>query len=231
MKASDVMVTSVITVGPETGERDAARILLASRISAAPVVGERGELFGVVSEGDFMRRSETNPERRRSQWLDLFASKETLAGEFVKAHACKVADVMTRDVITAATDASLGEAAAPLEKTFIKRVPIVKDVKIVDIVSRANLLQAFASASKKIDVTSSADDGRICESVIARLTAQKWADPWPPNVIVQDGAVELCGLVDSAGEKAAIRVTAEETDGVRAVTDNMIVRPLVFGDY
>lgn len=231
MKASDVMVTYVISVGPETGVQDGARTLLASRISAAPVVGERGELLGIVSEGDLMRRSETDTERRRSWWLDLFASKETLAGEFVKAHSCKVADVMTRDVITAAPDASLGEIAALLEKNLIKRVPIVKDGKIVGIVSRANLLQAFASASKKIDVASSADDGSIRESVIARLTAQRWAGPWPLNVIVQDGAVELWGLVDSAVEKTAIRVTAEETEGVRAVTDNIIVRPFVFGDH
>jgi CBS domain-containing protein len=51
-KASDVMVTNVITVGPQTGVQDAGRILLASRISDAPVVGGRGELLGVVSEGD-----------------------------------------------------------------------------------------------------------------------------------------------------------------------------------
>jgi CBS domain-containing protein len=61
VKASDVMVTNVITVGPATGVQDAARILLASRISAAPVVGGRGELLGIVSEGDLMRRSERIP--------------------------------------------------------------------------------------------------------------------------------------------------------------------------
>lgn len=230
MKASDVMVTNVITVSPETGVQDAARILLASRISAAPVVGECGELLGIVSEGDLMRRCETNTERRRSWWLDLFVSNETLAGEFVKAHSRKVADVMTHDVITAAPDTSLGEIAALLEKNLIKRVPIVKDGQIVGIVSRANLLQAFASAPKRIDVASSADDGSIRERVIARLAAQRWAGPWPLNVIVQNGAVELWGLVESAAEKTAIRVTAEETEGARAVTDNIIVRPVTFGD-
>lgn len=177
MKANDIMVTNVITVGPKTGVQDAARILLASRISAAPVVGGRGELLGIVNEGDLMRRSETDTERHRSWWLDLFASNETLAGEFVKAYSCKDADVMTRDVITAAPDTSLDEIAALLEKYLIKRVPIVKDGKVVGIVSRANLLQAFASASKRIDIAGSAGDGSMRERVFARLTAQRWVAP------------------------------------------------------
>jgi CBS domain-containing protein len=139
VKASDVMVTNVITVGPNTGAQDAARILLTSRISAVPVVGEHGGLLGIVSEGDLMRRSETDTERHRSWWLDLFVSNDTLAGEFAKAHSRKVADIMTREVITAAPDASLGEIAALLEMNLIKRVPIVKDGKLVGIVSRANL--------------------------------------------------------------------------------------------
>ncbi|MDF2117946.1 BON domain-containing protein [Roseiarcaceae bacterium H3SJ34-1] len=152
-------------------------------------------------------------------------------GEFVTAHSCKVADVVTRAVITAAKNAVLGEITARLEKDLIKRVPIVKDGKIVCIAGRANLLQAFACASKKIEFASGADDGNIRKSVIARLTAQRWAGLWPLNVIVQDSAVELWGPIDSAAGKTAIRVMAEETEGVRAVTDNIIVRPFIFGGH
>jgi CBS domain-containing protein len=51
MQASDVMTTKVITVGPNTGVQEIANILLANRISAVPVVGDYGELLGIVSEG------------------------------------------------------------------------------------------------------------------------------------------------------------------------------------
>ena len=230
MKASDVMVTNVITVGPETGVQDAARVLLASRISAVPVVEQNGELLGIVSEGDLMRRSETDTARHRSWWLELFASNETLAREFTKSHSRRVADVMTRNVIMAAPDASLGEIAALLEKNLIKRVPIVEDGKVVGIVSRANLLQAFASVPIKINAATRADDRSIRETLMARIRAQKWAEPWQLNVIVHDGTVELWGVVESTAEKTAIRVTVEQTEGVRAVKNNVIVRPIVFAE-
>jgi CBS domain-containing protein len=227
VKAADVMVTKVITVGPSTGVRDAAKTLLANRISAAPVVGQRGELVGIVREGDLMRRAETDSEQHRSWWLKLMTSTETLASEFSKSHSRKVADIMTRDVVTAGPDTSLGEIADLLERNMIKRVPIVEDGKVVGIVSRANLLQAFASLPIKIDAAITADDRSIRQRVMARLQAQTWTEPWPLNVIVHDGAVELWGLVDSAAEKRAISVAAAETEGVRAVKDNLVVRPLV----
>src|SRR5262252_6923597 len=79
MKAADVMVTNVITVGPEASVQDLAQILLNARISGVPVVGPDGELLGIVSEGDLMRRAETGTGRRRPWWLALFTGRETLA--------------------------------------------------------------------------------------------------------------------------------------------------------
>lgn len=158
-------------------------------------------------------------------------STETLATEFAKTHSRKVADVMTRNVVTAAPDTPLAEIAELLEKNLIKRVPIVQDGKVVGIVSRANLLQAFASLPSKIDVTTSTDDRTIRETVMARLRAQKWVGPWPLNIIVHDGTVELWGLVDSAAIKRAICVAVEEADGVRAVKNNLVVQPLLVHDH
>ena len=83
-------------------------------------------------------------ERQRS-WLDVFSLPETLTQEFVKSHALKVADVMTRDVVTAEEEASLAEIANLLERHHVKRLPIVRGGRVVGIVSRANILQAFAS--------------------------------------------------------------------------------------
>ena len=68
MKAADVMVSNVITVGPEATVQDVAELLLANRISAVPVVGQDGELVGIISEADLIRRTETDTGRRQSRW-------------------------------------------------------------------------------------------------------------------------------------------------------------------
>jgi CBS domain-containing protein len=229
MNASDVMVTNVITVGPEASVHDVARILLDARISGVPVVGKTGELLGIVSEGDLMHRVEAGTGRRRSWWLAAFFGKEALAAEFVKEHARRVTDVMTRDVITAAPDTSLSTIASLLEKNAIKRVPIVKDRKVVGIVSRANLLQALACVGQKPEGSTPEDDSTIRDKVITRLDAEPWTRPSLINVIVHDGTVDLCGLVDSVSEKKAVRFAAEVTPGVRAVNDNLIIRPAESG--
>jgi CBS domain-containing protein len=143
MRAADVMTTDVVTVGPDACVVEVAETLLASRIGAVPVIGERGELVGIVSEGDLMRRPETRTERRRAWWLEAFVGRRTLANDYVQANAQKVGDIMTRNVVTATPDTPLGEIAALLERHHIKRVPVVRDGKVLGIVSGANLIQAL----------------------------------------------------------------------------------------
>jgi CBS domain-containing protein len=228
MNAVDVMVTKVITVGPDACVQDVAHILLTNRISAVPVIDANGKLLGIVSEGDLMCRAEAGTGRRRPWWLAALIGREAFAAEYVKEHSRKVTDVMTRSVITAKPNTPLRDIANLLEKNGIKRVPIVEDGKVVGIVSRANLLQALASLRKQIDGPAPSDSD-IRNGVIARLEAEPWSHPSLVNVIVQDGAVELWGIVDSPAEKKAVRVAAEVTSGVRAVNDNLIVRPAEWG--
>jgi CBS domain-containing protein len=229
MKAADVMVTNVITVGPDACVQDVARILLDSRISGVPVVESNGKLLGIVSEGDLMRRAEAGTGRRRPWWLAILTGREALASEFVKEHSRRVTDVMTRNVVTATPDAPLSTIATLLERNAIKRVPIVHEGKVVGIVSRANLLQALASLGKEAQAVTPADDTKIRAGVISQLKAEPWTRPSLINVIVQDGAVELWGIVESVSEKKAVRVAAEITPGVRAVNDNLIIRPAESG--
>jgi CBS-domain-containing membrane protein len=224
MKASDVMVSSVITVGPDQTVQEVADILLRNRISAVPVVNEAGDMVGIVSEGDLLNRPEAQTRHRKSWWLDALSSNEVLAVEYVKTHSRKVADVMTRNVITAAPDMTVAEVAALLEKNSIKRVPIVANGKIVGIVSRANLLQGLASMGKKAPSTR-ADDSAIRDKVMAKLRNERWTRPALISVTVQDGTVELWGIVESQAERKALHVLAEVTPGVRAVNDNLIIRP------
>jgi CBS-domain-containing membrane protein len=218
------MVSTVITVGPDASVQDVADLLVRNRISALPVVGDNGELLGIVSEGDLINRPETETARRKSWWLDALASNETLAADYVKSHSRTVADVMTRVVITASPDTSVADLAALLEKNSIKRVPIIKDKRIVGIVSRANLLQGLASLKEKAP-QARADDSAIRDNVMKKLANERWARPALLSVTVQDGTVDLWGIVESATEKKAVHVLVEVTPGVRAVNDNLIVRP------
>lgn len=229
MKASDIMVSDVITVSPDANIQDVAQILLEHRISGVPVVDASGKLVGIVSEGDLLRRAEAGTGHERSWWLKLLMGREVLAAEYVKEHSRKVADVMTREVITAAPSAPVAEIARLLERNRIKRVPIVRDGALVGIVSRANLLQGLASMRREIAVEKPVADAELREKVLDRLKAEPWVRTSLVNVTVSDGTVDLWGIVDSASEKQALRVAVEVTPGVRAVNDNVIVRPVASG--
>ncbi len=109
MNAADMMTSPVVTIGPDDTVRDAAWIMLTHRISAVPVLDRQGRLVGILSEGDLLRRAETGTLRRRSWWGMFGLGSAELAAEFVKSHGRKVADVMSRDVITARESASAQE--------------------------------------------------------------------------------------------------------------------------
>ncbi|HSL79804.1 MAG TPA: CBS domain-containing protein, partial [Pseudolabrys sp.] len=190
------------------------------------VVGPKGEIVGIVSEGDLMRRSELGTAKSRPWWLRMLTGEYALAADFIKANAKKVGDVMTRDVITAPPDAPLNEIARLMERHGIKRVPIVHGKQLVGIVSRANLVQSFASLQKKPHLELSPTDLAIRDRIMTRLESEPWAHTSLLNVLVNDGVVDLWGIVHTAIEKDAVRVAAESTSGVRAVNDNLILRPL-----
>jgi CBS domain-containing protein len=224
VKARDVMTLAVFTVKPTTSVKDLARLFMERRISAVPVVDDQRKIVGIVSEGDLVHRSEISTQRRHPWWLVLMAGDEGLAAEYIKAHAKKVGDIMTRKVITAGPDTPLQEIAAMLEKYRIKRLPIVRDGQLVGIVSRANLVQAIATSGSKLDIPLS--DTTIREKLLTDLNRQSWAHAALLNATVSGGVVDLWGFVESDIERKAIRVAAEATPGVRAVNDHMTARPV-----
>jgi CBS domain-containing protein len=222
MKAKDIMTTAVVSVRPDTDIREIARLLLDRRISGVPVVEEGGKLVGIVSEGDLMRRPETGSERTPSWWLDMFASPEDSAWEFVKSHGRRAKDVMTANVITVAEDAGLAKIATILEHNRIKRVPVVRDGEIVGIVSRANLLQGLAAARAE---EAAAGDDAIRATILKRIRDETGVrDGWL-NATVASGVVHLWGGVRSEAERQAVRVVADNVPGVRAIEDHMSTMP------
>lgn len=224
MLARDVMVSPVITVGLNATVRDVAGTLLEKRISAVPVVDGKGKLVGIVTESDLMHRVESGTERRYSWWLEAFLSPSTFAADYVKSHSVKIADVMTREVVTAAPETPLHEIAELLEKRQIRRIPIVNaEGDLVGIVSRANLLQAVATARPKLALALS--DTTIRRSIMDKLGKQSWTRGHALNVTVSDGVVDLWGAVDSDEERKAIQVAAESVPGVSTVQDHLFRRP------
>lgn len=224
MLARDVMVAPVITVGVNATVRDVARILLEKRISAVPVVDGKGKVVGIVTESDLMHRAEAGTERRYSWWLEAFKNESELATDYVKSHAVRISDIMTRQVETVTPETPLHEIAALLESRQIKRVPVVAaQGDLVGIVSRANLLQAVATARPKLELT--LPDTVIRKKVSDLLGKQKWTHSHTLNVTVDNGVVDLWGAIDSEAERKALRVAVESVPGVSTVQDHLFRRP------
>ena len=225
MKVADVMASNVISVAPETPVNEIAGILLQKRISAVPVVDARGRLAGIVSEGDLLRRAELHTERRRSWWAGLLSRVDSLAAEYVKTHGRRAEDVMTRDVVTASEDVPLDEVVTLLEQRHVKRLPVLRNGKLVGIVSRADLLQTLA---RTVDAApaETIDDETIYDDIMDRIRSEPWGMPWRVTVTVQDGIVKLTGAVSSEEERKALRVAAETVPGVREVHDELALEPM-----
>jgi CBS domain-containing protein len=223
MKARDVMVSPVITAKPDSTVKEVAKTLVDRHVSAVPVVDDTGKLVGIISEGDLMHRAEVGTERRYRWWPRLVRGDASVPLGYIKAHARRAADIMTRNVFTATPETPLDEIAVLLERNSIKRVPIVLDGQLVGIVSRANLVQALATIPRGPEISLS--DSKIREELLSHLNGQPWADTHLLNVTVTDGVVSLWGVANSETGRNAIRVAAEAMPGVRGVNDHMTARP------
>jgi CBS domain-containing protein len=221
MHAVDVMVRDVVTVHPDIDVADAIKLLSEHDISALPVVDEAGNLIGMLSEADLIHRAEIGTEKHRPWWLEAVTGATTLAEEFAKSHGKKVGEVMTDGVITVTEETPLSEIAALFERKRIKRVPVVKDGKLVGIVSRSNLIQALASVIGMVDEHNDTDR-KIRLELLARLKDQPWTGFGDRNITVGNRVVHLWGLVGSEAERNALFALAESVPGVSRVSDEMI---------
>jgi CBS domain-containing protein len=220
MLAREVMTANPIVVPASMPVEDCARLLLEKRISAVPVVDAAGGVIGIISEGDLIRRRETGTERRYSWWLELVSDPQTMARDFVKSGGHKVSDVMTRQVVSVTEDTPLAAIAGILEKRHIKRVPVVREGKLVGIVSRADLVRALL-LGRPVPAAGAASDADIRDHFLARLDKEPWGPRSYVNIVVNDGQVELWGFAGSPDEARAIGLLAEDVPGVRGVVNNV----------
>jgi CBS domain-containing protein len=219
MRAHQIMTRSVVTVAPDATILEAANIMLGKHVSGLPVLDAGGKLVGIVSEGDFIRRSEIGTQRKRGRWLKFLLGAGLTATDYVHEHGGKVLEVMTTDPVTVAEDATLEQIVASMETNRVKRLPVMRGDRLVGIVSRANLLQAVASLAREIpDPT--ADDDHIRSRIIAAIEKSDWS-PFGLNVIVHDGIVHLSGVITDENSRQAAMVAAENVAGVKKVHDHL----------
>jgi CBS domain-containing protein len=229
MRAHQIMTHSVATVAPDATILEAANIMLQRHVSGLPVVDAAGKLVGVVSEGDFIRRSEIGTQRKRGRWLKFLLGTSAAATDYVRENGRKVSEVITSDPITIAEDTSLEEIVKTMETNHVKRLPVIKDGKLVGIVSRANLLQAVAGLARDVpDPT--ADDDHIRRRIIAAIEKHDWS-PFGLNVIVRDGIVHLSGVITDENSRQASIVAAQNVSGVKKIHDHLCWVDTMSGMY
>ena len=230
MRAHQIMSRPVITVTPDTTIVEAANTMLQKHISGLPVVDGTGKLVGMLSEGDFVRRSEIGTQRKRSRFLRFILGPGKAASDFVREHGRKVSEIMTTEpLLTVGEETTLEEIVELMERNNIKRLPVISNDKVVGMVSRSNLLQAVASLAKDVpDPT--ADDDHIRNRVIDTMAKQDWC-PFGLSIVVRDGIVHVSGVITEERSRQAAIVAAESVTGVKKVHDHLCWVDTMSGMY
>src|SRR5215469_3146980 len=224
MRVKDVMTPNVIFIGASEPVLKAARLMLQNRISGLPVIDTDGELVGIVTEGDFLRRSELGTQRQRPKWLEFIIGPGKLAQEYTHSSGRKVDEIMTPDPRTISEDETLEAVVEAMERHRVKRLPVTRGGRVVGIISRANLMHALASLSRD-PAPPSGSDSEIRDKILAAIGKQDWAPR--VNVIVNAGIAELHGVITDDRERAGLIVAAENVPGVKRMRDHLVwVEPM-----
>jgi CBS domain-containing protein len=128
--AADLMTPSALVVSPDTSVDEAIQVLIDHRVTGVPVVDEDGRLRGIFTETDR---------------LNLLLTETSPA-------AIQVRDVMTKGVITVDEDTTLDQINELLLRANIRRVPVMRDGKIVGIVSRSDVVKALRGARMELQI-------------------------------------------------------------------------------
>jgi len=224
MKASDIMTPQPVSVTPETAIAEVAGLMLQRHISGLPVTNAKGQVVGVVTEGDLLRRVETGTERSRPRWLEFLLGPGRLAADYIETHARKVGEVMTGEVVSVAPGDALETVVQLMEKRHIKRVPVVDGGRLVGIISRADLVRALLNTltHEAAKAKETQTDDQIRAAILGVIDKAPWGPRFSVEVTVTAGIVDLNGTVTDDRERIALVVAAERTPGVKAVRDHLI---------
>jgi CBS domain-containing protein len=143
MKVREVMSSPVVFVTPDTSVLAAGELMLQHHISGLPVVDAAGSVVGVVTERDFLRPPGVGGDQDRLRWFEALAKRSPGPEQSDPRFTRKIGDLMTRNPVTVVEDTSVEEVLQLMEGRQIKRVPVLRDGRLVGIVSRADLLRAL----------------------------------------------------------------------------------------
>lgn len=169
--AGDLMTRDVAVVHPDTSLMEAVKLMARRGISGVPVVDAAGTIVGMLTEGDLVRWHEGYSEKQ-AQWLDMLAEGGNLAPAFLESirnERNKVKVAMSGGVITAREDTPGREIARLMTSKGIKRVPVLREGKLVGIVARSDLVRAFAETLEETPRASVAEaPARGIDEALAR---------------------------------------------------------------
>jgi CBS domain-containing protein len=211
MKVEDVMTREVITVRPETPLREVAAQLAERKISGVPVVAADGEVLGVVSEGDILFK-ERGPSPHRGKLARLL-DPSGLEGQ-LKLEARLAKEAMSAPAVTIEPGRSIAQAAQTMLERTVNRLPVVKDEKLVGIVTRADLVRAFVRPDADIA-------HEIREDVILRTL---WITPESVSVTVENGDVRLVGDLETKQDAELASAFVGRVPGVVSVDSRLTWR-------
>lgn len=143
MKIKELMSQPVVTIQATVSLADAAKQMLDKGFGCLPVVGEKGELVGLVTESSFAAKSAGMPFStfRAPQVLGQWLPPDGLEKIYESARATPVADVMVRSVVTITENEPVASAVELMLKHDINRIPVVRDGVPVGIIARHDLLR------------------------------------------------------------------------------------------
>jgi CBS domain-containing protein len=146
MIVTDFMTRQVITVAPDDTILQAAKLMLRHRVSGLPVINSACHVIGIVSEHDLLRRHGNDDGTEGLHWLQVMIEQAARPGAVHEFHDRKVVDVMTPNVVSVSEMSSLDHASRLIGDLNIKRLPVVRDGKLVGIIARADLVRALAQS-------------------------------------------------------------------------------------
>lgn len=224
MRARDIMTTDPVTVPPDTPLEAVAALMAERHISGLPVVETDGRLVGLVTDGDLMRRLSAKEDKPASFFAALLGATADQALAYARAHGRRVRDVMSINLASVTEDATVEEVAHLLETKRIRRVPVLRDGRLVGVVSRADLLRAVM-APVGSGAEQEASDPRIRREIYAAMREQPWISARFVFPMVKDGVVTFHGFLAGQEAMMALRVLAEGVAGVKEVTFDTVAPP------
>ena len=218
MTVAELMSHNVIAIARDAPLSQAVQMMLDHSVSGLPVVDAEGQVVGMLTEGDLLRRAETGTEGKTG-WFTALFSLGRQADHYIQTHGRRIRELMTPDVITVLADAPLEDAVALMQRHGIKRLPVVSDGRLVGIVSRADFVRALQR--NLCAAVQTPTDAGIIEAIRAELGRQPWAHNRFLTITAQKGVVQIDGCVFDPRERDAIQVVAENTPGVTAVHNRL----------